>query len=132
MFCVRTSFTILFAELTSAMSNTILVLFLLMSISSALRLPVEGTEIIYKQNIEKKPLICIRDNYEKDTIWIHTSPKICKQSMTTVTNARFKTSLLSVMNCHVFGLNYFYHNRNGKDIHFILNENASLESKSSR
>lgn len=53
MFCVRTSFTILFAELTSAMSNTILVLFLLMSISSALRLPVEGTEIIYKQNIEK-------------------------------------------------------------------------------
>lgn len=68
MFCVRTSFTILFAELTSAMSNTILVLFLLMSISSALRLPVEGTEIIYKQNIEKKPLICIRDNYEKDTI----------------------------------------------------------------
>lgn len=56
MFCVRTSFTILFAELTSAMSNTILVLFLLMSISSALRLPVEGTEIIYKQNIEKKTI----------------------------------------------------------------------------
>lgn len=52
-FCVRSYITILFAELTWAMCNTIFVLFLLVELSSAFRLPMEGTEIIFKKNNKK-------------------------------------------------------------------------------
>lgn len=52
-FCVRIYITILFAELTWAMCNTIFVLFLLVALSSAFRLPMEGTEIIFKKNNKK-------------------------------------------------------------------------------